>query len=116
MIYGFGFDYKLNLIYVKYELTIMINEPNLSFNQKTISTLIVTLCVFMFFFCFINYFLSANESKQETILTYDDTGISSHTSHTVCNCSDTSTKLNQTLVSVTMDVKILLVYCHYKNY
>lgn len=34
MINGFGFDYKLNLIYVKYELTIMINEPNLSFNKK----------------------------------------------------------------------------------
>lgn len=50
MIKGFGFDYKLNLIYVKYELTIMINEPNLSFNQKTISTLIVTLCVFIFIY------------------------------------------------------------------
>lgn len=50
MIKGFGFDYKLNLIYVKYELTIMINEP-LSFNKKNpISTLIVTLCVFIFIY------------------------------------------------------------------
>lgn len=64
-------------------------------------------------FLFYELFLSANESKQETILTYDDTEISSHT---VCNCSDTSTKLNQTLVSVAKDGEILLVYCHYGNY
>lgn len=55
MIKGFGFDYKLNLIYVKYELTIMINEPNLSFNKKNN---FYTFCNFMRFrfFFIINYF------------------------------------------------------------